>query len=180
MASIIGKRYGNAVFELARDGGWIDTLEEEVLAVKEAFTSHDMSAFLTHPSISTEEKIEVVKKSLESKVRDELVGLFCLLIKKGRIEYFHDIFEEIEESIDEYHGKTKAYVKSAYSLSEEEKTHLEKRLSELTKKEVIAFYKVDESLLGGLVIRIGDKVVDSSIKGHLRSMKRELLNQKAV
>ncbi len=180
MASIIGKRYGNAVFELARDGGWIDTLETEIALVKEAFTTEEMTFFLTHPNISLEEKISAIENALNGRVRDEIVGLFCLLVKKGRTGYFEDIFEDIEDSIDKYNGKAKVFVKSAYELSELEKANLAARVGELTGHVVVPIYEVDETLIGGLVIRIGDKVVDSSIKGHLGSMRRSLLDGKAV
>ncbi len=180
MASIIGKRYGNAVFELARDGGWIDTLETEVALVKDAFISDEMKNFLSHPNISMEEKLSAIENALNGKVRDELIGLFCLVVKKGRMTYLDDVFEEIEESVDKYNGKAKVYVKSAYELSELEKSNLAARIGELTGHVVVPIYEVDETLIGGLVIRIGDKVVDSSIKGHLSSMRRSLLDGKAV
>ncbi len=180
MASIIGKRYGNAIFELAEDGDWVSVLEEEIEVIKVALTNDDLMIFLTHPNVSLTDKVSVIEKSLKGKVRDELVGFFCLLVKKGRCEYFSDVFEQIHINIDKYNGKAKAYVTSAYELSDTEKKNLVKKLSDMTKNEIVAIYKIDESLIGGLVIRIGDKVVDSSIKGSLNAMKKSLLENKTA
>ncbi len=180
MASIIGKRYGNAVFELAKEGEWVDTLETQINLVEKIFNEKEILSFLGHPGVPNAEKISVIESSLEGKAKEELVGLFILLVQKGRTGYIQDIFEEIHTSIDEYNGKAKVYIKSAYELTDEEKSSIEKRVSDITKKKVVPIYKIDKTLIGGLVIRIGDKVVDSSIKGHLRAMKRSLLEEKAV
>ncbi len=180
MASIIGKRYSAALFEIAKENEWIDTLEKEIKIVEKVYEEANLAAFLENPKVSPEEKKRIIESSFEGKVKDEIVGLLVLLIRKGRSKYFSDIFEAIQESIDEHEGRIKVYVSSAYKLSADEKTALEDRIARLTKKQVIAIYKVDESLIGGLVIRIGDKVVDSSIKEHLSSMRRSLLAEQAV
>ncbi len=180
MASIIGKRYGNAMFDIANEGGWVERLEEELVLLRASFDEGDVISFLKHPNVSIANKITVIEETYKGKISDDLIGLICLLIKKGRCEYFDDIFEQIWENIDEYNGKAKVYVSSAYELSDDEKKNLLEKLGTMTKKEIVPIYDVDESLIGGLVIRIGDKVADSSIKGGLNAMKKSLLEDKTA
>lgn len=178
MAGLVAKRYGTAIFELAKEKDAVIALENEVIAVKESFAHLDLEDFLGHPKISQQEKIKVLEESLKDKVSHDVLGLLILIVKKGRHYHIQEIFEEVLELIDEERGRVKAYVSSADSLTVDQKEMIVHKLSKQANKEIIPIYEIDESLIGGLVIRIGDRIVDNSIKGHLHSLSRELLATK--
>ena len=178
MAGLAAKRYGTAIFELAKEKDAVVALETEVIEVKESFKELNLSEFLGHPKISLEEKIGVLESSLTGKVSHDLLGLLVLVVKKGRYYEIDDIFQETLDLIDEERGRVKAYISSADELHVDEKSKIIHQLSGLTGKDIIPVYEVDESLIAGLVIRIGDRIVDNSIKGHMHSMSREMLATK--
>ncbi len=178
MAGLVAKRYGAAIFELAKEKEAVVALENELLIVQESFTQVDLNEFLGHPGVSLDDKVRVLEESLSGKVSHDLLGLLVLVVKKGRYSYVDSIFEEALELIDAYRGRVKAYISSADPLSVAQKSMIIHELGALTRKDIIPLYEEDESLIGGLVIRIGDRIVDNSIKGHLHTLSRELLATK--
>ncbi len=180
MASVISKRYANAVFELALSDNRVDSLEEEINLIKESITTREFLEYLSYPNVSEEDKISSVKQICGDYISDDLFGLIAIVIKKRRYNYLREIFDEVLELVDDYKGRKDVVIKSAYELTDEEKNKVVDRLTQITKKEIIPIFKIDESLIGGLVIKVGDKVVDSSVKGGLRLLSKSLLSDKAV
>ena len=178
MAGLVAKRYGAAIFELAKEQDAVVALETEIIIVQEGFSHLDLTDFLGHPKVSLDQKIEVLESSLSDIISHDLLGLLVLVVKKGRYAEIDAIFDETLELIDAYRGRAKAYITSADELQVDQKSKLIHELSTLTRKEIIPLYEIDESLIGGLVIRIGDRIVDNSIKGHLHKLSRELLETK--
>lgn len=106
----------------------------------------------------------------------EMTGFLRVVIEKDRESELPAILNWFIDRVKEYKHIGKASVTSASELSEDQKKQIEKRLLETTEYESIEMtFSVDESLIGGLMIRIGDRVVDSSIKTKLYEMKRELM-----
>jgi F-type H+-transporting ATPase subunit delta len=175
MVELVAKRYGTAIFELAKEQDAVMTLQEEILAIKGSFEDPELKEFLTQPKIPVNEKISVLENALSDKVGHDILGLLILVINKGRQDHISQILEEVLDLIDAHNGRVKAYISSAEALSDKQKTDVINQLATLTKKEILPNYEIDPSLIGGLVIRIGDRIVDNSIKGHFHSMSRELL-----
>ncbi len=178
MAGLVAKRYGTAIFELAKEKDAVETLENEIIILEEAFKMMDLKDFLGNPKVPMTEKVTVLESSLSDKISHDLMGLLVLLVEKGRYQEMDKIFEEVLELIDVHHGRVKAYVTSADVLTEDQKFKLIHQLAKETKKEVIPIYEIDESLIGGLIIRIGDRIVDNSIKGHMHSLSKVLMATK--
>ncbi len=175
MVELVAKRYGAAIFELAKEQDAVISLQEEILGIKDSFEDPELRDFLTQPKIPIGEKISVLENALGDKISHDLMGLLVLVMNKGRQDQISPILEEVLDLIDDYNGRVKAYISSAEALSDKQKTETLSQLASLTKKEIIPSYEVDPTLIGGLVIRIGDRIVDNSIKGHLHSMSRQLL-----
>lgn len=175
MAGLIAKRYGSAIFELAVEKDAVALLKKEVFGIRESFLEDDLIDILSHPKISVEQKIALLENALSDNVSKDLLGLLVLIVKKGRQHYISDILEEVIELTNEYEGKVKAYITSSNPLSDEHQSRIIKELAKQTNKEIIPVYEIDPSIIGGLVIRIGDRIVDNSIKGHLHGLSRELL-----
>lgn len=176
MAKLVSKTYGDALFELALEKGTISQIKEEVSAVKQVFEEQEeLIKLLNHPKMKGEEKIQLIEKIFKGKVSDDMTGFLVIIVEKGRFADILSIFSYIEKRIKEYEKIGVAKVTAPMELTEEQKEAIVKRLLELTDYETFEVeYGIDESLIGGLVIRIDDRVVDSSIKTKLANMAKAL------
>lgn len=175
MVELVAKRYGAAIFELAKEQDAVESLKQEIGVMKESFLDKEIMEFLTHPKVSVDQKVSLLEESLSDKISKDMMGLIVLVVKKNRQNVLPAILDETMALIDEDQGKAKAYITSAESLSEDQKKKIVAQLEKLANKEIIPVYDVDPSLIGGVVIRIGDRIVDNSIKGRLHSMSKTLL-----
>lgn len=178
MAKLVSKTYGEALFDLALEDGTLTTIIEEVNVVKEAMEKNpDLLKLLSHPKIKKEEKISVIENIFKGRVSDSLVGFLVIVVQKDRYDDLDGIFEYFVAKVREYKNIGVASITSAVELAEEQKKHIEQRLLQTTKYSQFELtFHVDKSLIGGLVIRIGDRVVDSSIKTKLQMLAKDLRN----
>ena len=176
MAKLISKTYGEALFELAVEENKIDAFLEEVVAVQKALQDNpELDKLLNHPKISKEEKTKVMENIFKGRISDEVTGFLTLIISKERSKELDAILQYFIQRVKEEKGIGTAYVSTAVPLNEIQKAQVEEKLLATTsyqKMEMI--YTVDESLIGGMVIRIKDRVVDSSIKTKLSEIKKQL------
>lgn len=176
MAKQVSKTYGSALFEVAMENNSLDATLEEVLFVKQTFLENeDLLKLLQHPNIDKDEKISVLENIYKGKVSDEFTGLMVMMINKGHQNDLIRVFDYVISAIKEEKGIGVAYISSAVDLSESQKSKIEQKLLETTKyREIEGIYKVDASLIGGLVIRIQDTVVDSSLKTQIAKLSKVL------
>jgi F-type H+-transporting ATPase subunit delta len=176
MAKLVSKTYGDALFELALETDRLDDMLEEVKAVSQALQENEeLTRLMNHPKIVKEEKIKLIEDIFKGRASDELVGLMRMIVEKDHYNEMDRVFVYFIDQVKEYRHIGTAYVTSAAALSDEQKQAVEKRLLETT--DYVRFemhYETDADLIGGMVIRIGDRVVDSSIKNKLNSLTREL------
>ena len=177
MAKQVSKTYGSALFEVAMENNTLDSTLEEVLFVKQTFLENeDLTKLLLHPNIEKEEKIKVIENIYKGKISDEITGLMIMLITKGHQKDFLSVFDYVIAAIKEEKGIGIAYISSAVELNENQKIRIEQKLLETTKYQTIeGVYQVDKDLIGGLVIRIADTVVDSSLKTQIANLSKSLL-----
>lgn len=176
MAKLVSKTYGDALFELALEQKCLDSMQEEVRTVAEVLQENqELSGVMNHPKIDKEDKVKLIEEIFKGRVSDELVGLMRMIVEKDHYKEIGSVFSYFLEEVKEYRNIGTAYVTSAMELSDGQKAAVEKRLLETTKYvQFEMHYDVDASLIGGMVIRIGDRVVDSSIKTKLYNLSREL------
>lgn len=176
MAKLISKTYGEALFEVAIEEGIVDSLFQEVEAVHAVFQENEEYVrLLNHPKIPVEQKISMLEEAFKGRASKQLTGLLTTVAEKGRFSEIEGILAYFEERVREYKKIGTAYVTSAVALTQEQKASLEKRLLATTSYQSFRIaYSVDAGLIGGMVIRIGDRVVDSSIRTKLGNMAKEL------
>jgi F-type H+-transporting ATPase subunit delta len=177
MAKLVSKTYGDALFELAVEENRTDSLMEEILMLQTVLKENkDFEKILEHPEISKQNKLQVIEDVFKGRISDALTGFLRIVVTKGRYKDLPDIFAYFIARVKEYRKIGVAQVTSAISLSEEQKQKIEKKLLDSTQYETMEIeYKVDESLIGGLLIRIGDRVVDSTIRHRLNSLTASLM-----
>lgn len=177
MAKLVADTYGQALFDLAIEKNSLDVIANEVQSVKDAFLANDeLLTLLNHPKISREEKIQVIENVFKGKISEMIVGLLVTMIDKTRASSIVAVLDYFLKEADEYRLVGNATVVSALELTKEQKDAILNKLIATTKyKSFKISYSVDEDIIGGLIIRIGDRVVDSSIKTKLDKLSKDLL-----
>ncbi|WP_343207871.1 ATP synthase F1 subunit delta [Anaerolentibacter hominis] len=176
MAKLISKTYGDALFQAAVEKQMLNQMAEEaVLILKILKENEDLTKLLGHPRIDKEEKIRVVETIFKGRISDSMTGFLVLVIEKDRQEKLKETLDYFLELVKLEHKIGTAFVTSAAPLSEAQKQQVVKRLEETTGYRSFEMnYRTDPDLIGGMVIRIGDRVVDSSIRTRLDKMAKEL------
>lgn len=176
MAKLVSQTYGEALFEVAVEEGIVDSILEETTSVLTIFRDNEEYVkLLNHPKLPMEEKISLLEGAFRDKVSEQLFGLLATVVEKGRFSEVENILTYFLEKVREYKKIGTAYVTSAAPLTDAEKAGIEKKLLETTSYESFQInYQTDRELIGGMVIQIGDRVVDSSIRTKLAGMAKEL------
>lgn len=177
MAKLISKTYGEALFELAVEENKTGLYLEEVGNLLKIIQENpDFGQFMNHPKIPKEEKLAVMENIFRSRIDRELLGFLVTIVEKDRYSEIEEILKYVIDSIKEYRSIGVAYVTTAIPLQENQKKEVEEKLLNTTKyKTLECHYMVDKGLIGGMVIRMGDRVVDSSIRTKLESLERDLM-----
>ncbi len=177
MAKLVAATYGDALFELAVSQNQVDSIYEEALAVLNAFEENEeLGKLLNHPKVVKEEKIKVIENVFGQFVSKEITGFLVTIVEKDRSREILDIFTYFVGRIKEYKKIGIAYVATPMELSKQMKDKIEAKLLATTDyKSFEMNYNIDESIIGGMVIRIGDRVIDSSIRHKLDELSRELV-----
>ena len=176
MAKLVSKVYGDALFETAMEKDRIDVLYEEIVSLVPVLEGNpELMALLNNPRIVKEEKVTIIHQVFEGRVEEELMGFLSVVVEKDRQNDLIPIFSYFIQRVKEYKRIGTVSVTSAVELSEEQKSRLKEKLLGTTDYVMFEMnYQIDPALIGGMVIRIGDRVVDSSIRTRLYEMKKEL------
>ena len=176
MAKLVSNVYGDALFELALSQDRIDEFLDEANAIIDILKENDdLTKMMCHPQIIKEEKIEVVENIFKGQVSDEIVGLMVMVIEKNHFKDMESVFSYYIDKVKEYKRIGVVYVKSPLELTGEQKKRIEKKLLDTTDYVSLEMnYEVDPDIIGGLVIRLGDRVVDSSVKTRIYELSKQL------
>lgn len=178
MAKLVSKVYGDALYAAAGETGRLDEFFEDVKELQEVLSDNrDWDLLMDSPKIVREEKQKLIEDTFSGKVAGEIIGLMRLLVEKGHYKDTLAVFAYFIELVKEAKGIGVAFVETALELSDEQKAKVEEKLLETTHYQTFEMhYTCDESLIGGMIIRIGDRVVDSSIRTKLYDLSKNLKN----
>ena len=166
MAKLVSKTYGDALFALAVEEHMVDPLYEEAQAVAQ---------ILRENTELKEEKVRLIEDIFKGRIGDELVGLLRMLVQKGHYKETDQVFTYFIDRVKEYKKIGTAYVTSAMELTPQQKQAVEQKLLDTTKYvQFEIHYTTDPALIGGMVIRIRDRVVDGSVRTRLEHLTRDL------
>ena len=177
MAKQVNSTYGDALFQLAVEKNKVDDIFEELKDLSAILDENgELIQVLTHPEVVKEEKLALVKNVFEGRVSDEVMGTLMIVVQNDRTSSLKSILNYVIDRIKEYKKIGVAYVTSAVELTAEVQKKIETRLPDTTEYlSMEMHYTVDESLIGGMVIRMEDRVVDSSILHQLERMSSALM-----
>ncbi len=178
IGSIVARRYARALFALAQKQG-----EKELKAYGDDLARFvdvlegypDLIRIFRNPVISVNEKKEVVKQLLGKIKPNKVVANFCyLLADKGRLDQLAEIQVYYAKLLDDYQGVLRGEVVTAIKLAENVRQDIVDKLEKQAGLQVVLDYKVDPEIVGGLVLKVGDKVLDASIRAQLQILKENI------
>ena len=177
MAKLVSTTYGEALFELAAENNKEEEFLGEITALKGLLKENpEFGSLMNHPKILKEEKLKVLEDVFSGRISRELLGFLHLVVAKDRYGEIDGILDFFIGKVKQHQGIGIANVATAVSLNEDQKKEIENKLLATTPFDRMEMhYQVEEDLIGGMVIRIGDRVVDSSVKTKRFELQRELL-----
>lgn len=172
----IARNYAETLFALASKAedlrGWGKTINEVAAAMEQNAT---LKLFLESPRISGAEKIRVLGQAFQDRMPRLMVRFLQTLVTHRRQMLIPEIAREYMDIVDEAEGRMHANVTLARASSDAEVKAIASQLSRLFGKEVVPHVTVDPSIMGGLVVNVGDTVLDGSVRKRLGTLRRRML-----
>jgi F-type H+-transporting ATPase subunit delta len=175
VASSAAKRYAQAVFSLAKEKDTLDAWQSDLALLDNIVQDHQIVTYLTNPTITSDKKVNAIESSLNSNVQPETRNLVKMLIERDRAALIPEIREIFDDEVRAERGVAVATVTTADPLSDAERDLVRSKLESLTGKNVELSLKVDPEIIGGIVIRIGDQVIDGSVRNKLERLRARLV-----
>jgi F-type H+-transporting ATPase subunit delta len=174
--SPVAAAYAQSLLELAIERNTAEAIGQELGDLKKIVAENpSFRAFLSNPGISEAERGEVIKRTFEGRVNPLLLNFLNVLNDKGRLASIIMIADAYDDLLDEKLGKVEVDVTVAQKLSAEQLEEVRRRVSAALGKDAVIHQYVDESIIGGLVLRVQDKLIDSSVRSQLRALRDKLL-----
>lgn len=169
------RRYAESVFAIAQEHNSFDRWTEDLATIREVFTNADMRRFLDDPKPTTADKEAVVEKLLAGNVDRLALNMAVLLIRREHVGAAAGIEREFRGMVNDYRNVAVAQVTTAVELDPQQRQLVKQRLEILTAKTIDLKTDVDRSILGGFVARVGDVLIDATLKTKLANLRQDLL-----
>lgn len=170
---VYAKRYSQAVFNIALETKGLDRWQADLRKIANLANDATLIAWLENPKIYFDSKAGLLSERLGD-INPLALNLVYVLVTKGRLDIAGDIADEYQRLLDSYHGIERAEVITAIPLDDEDRLRLGERLGAIVGKKVVIKSEVDPSLIGGIIARIDDKLLDGSTRSKLVALRREL------
>jgi F-type H+-transporting ATPase subunit delta len=173
----VARRYAKSLLDLAKEKGEIEAVNNDMKLLAEVCNSnHDLRLLLGSPIISNDKKLAILKRVFSGKISALSMSFFDVISRKGRESHLESIAVEFTRLYKEHKGIQTAIVTSAVGLDEKLRDQVYKMIKESLNSEIELIEKVDKDLIGGFILRVGDKQYDASISRDLRLMRQELID----
>ena len=175
MIDIIANRYAEALFQLSEDDNITTEIYNELHDVVHIIKSNaDLDNVLKSPLVAKSEKVQLIEALFDNKINNNLKNFLKILVEKGRISSLKSIELTFKQLLNEKNNVIEGTVISAIPLTGEKVKELEKTLSKKYNKNVTLENEVDASILGGVLVRLGNTQIDGSVKTRLNNIKDQL------
>ena len=171
----LANKYARAIFELAQEQQQLDEFDKDLALVKEdVFSLPEAVSFFKNPLVPHKAKKELLSKSVEGEISTMVMNFLLLLTDKNRIGIFNEIYEIFSNLKNEAQGILIADVTTAFPLTRAQETKLGMKLAAVTHKKIKIRKHEDKKILGGVIVRIGDRRIDGSASGRLQALRATL------
>jgi len=169
--------YAESLFRLATAEDMADRVEEELHELERLYqTNPEMKEFINNPRIRAEGKKDAFAELLGDKLSRVALNHMHLLIDQERGRMLPKVAEEYYRLASEARARVTAEVITAVPISDDSRERLGEQLKRVTKKDVYLRARVDESIVGGAIVRVGDKVLDGSVRNKLNQLKKRMVS----
>lgn len=169
-----GRRYADAAFEIGREVGSLEIWEGDLAALGAALRDAELHRLVEHPAVAFGDKERVLRRVVGAGVNPEALRLVLLMIRRGHAGAIDRMIARFGELVRRERAIALAEVRTALPLEEAQRTAVAERLAELTGERVEMNETVDESLIGGIAVRIGDTLYDASVRNRLERLRARL------
>ena len=176
---VSGDRYARALFELASEKGTVDDWLVQLDLAVQVLNDDEFRALLNHAEVSLLRKREAVEAVL-AEVDPMVQNLISLLVARGSVGVVGDVYDNYTRLVDIAKGRQRVELTSAVELEDNQIDKIKVFVEGLVKKEVVIHTSVDESILGGIVIQIGDQLLDGSTKTQLEGLREQVRSEVVV
>ena len=173
-SGMAARRYAQAVFEMAEQGGALDRWERDLSRLADALGDPTVAAFFDSPQIPTGEKRAAVGRLLGEEGQPLALNLAGLLIDRGRFRMMPGLYHAFHSMLLERRGIAVGELTTAVPLSDEELDFVKRHLRIIVGKEVEVRTIVDPDIIGGIIVRVGDQLIDGSVTSQLRKLRDRL------
>lgn len=178
MYEYLDRRYALALYEVGEEKGKVDEYIDDLKYIVNLMkTDTDFLQVIKHPKISTSKKKEIFKDIFSGRIDDDLLSFLLILIDKDRLLYLEEKLKEMEKIHLERHNTLIAEVKTAVPLNEDERQKLASKLEKKYDRNIIIKDEIDKNVIGGVYVRVGDDVIDGTIRAKLLEMKKLMLKR---
>ncbi|NTV02303.1 MAG: F0F1 ATP synthase subunit delta [Chlorobiaceae bacterium] len=179
-SAIASRRYASALLDVAVDAHFLETVTADLQLVQETLAgSRELQLALKSPLIKGDTKFRILEEIFDGKIGEKTMIFLKLLSHKKRANLIDEVVTEFGTLLDEMNGYLNADVKSAVKLSDDQARDLVNGLSTRTGKKIRAKMALDESLIGGFTVKIGDTILDGSVSHQLQLLRKSLSSEMA-
>jgi F-type H+-transporting ATPase subunit delta len=170
---VSGRRYAQALFEIAVEQDRIESYANDLEFADQVLQDEEFRAFLAHPEVPIGRKIGAIDAVLPA-ISPPVRNLISLLVSRGAVASVHDIWVGYVRLLDVHLGRQRVEVTSAVALEPPELEAITKFVSGLIQKDVVVSTQVDEAILGGFIVQIGDQLLDGSTRTRLEQLRQQI------
>jgi F-type H+-transporting ATPase subunit delta len=180
LTNTLALKYAQAIYEIADEKSMLDKVEEQLTMVVATIAGHaDLTNLMYHPLVPAQAKKDTINKLFADELDEFVRNFLLLLIDKRRETALKAITQEYVRLANEARNIAEAEVLTARELSAEQLAALADKLSKVTGKKIVLKTTIAQDLLGGIVVKIGDKLIDGSVARQLKALKTALLTKPA-
>jgi len=169
-----GRRYAQAIFELAQSQNRLDEWANNLTDIAQTFDQDEVKRYLENPKTAKNQKRAFVENVLSKEISPESLKLALLLVQRERQASIDSIRLEYSRMLNRLRGIEIAEVTTAVPMNEQEQSHIRERLQSMTGKQIQMEMKVDPAIIGGIIARIGDTLIDGSVTSRLQALRKQL------
>jgi F-type H+-transporting ATPase subunit delta len=174
ISTISARRYAEAIFQVAQAANNLDEWKRELRKIADLMKDQQIVDLIDHPKVPFNLKTELIQQKLNEK-NDRVLNLCYLLIAKGKLKNAEQIADEYDKLLDDSRGIKHALVTTAVPVDDTEKQKITGQLEKITGKKVLVKLQVNPSILGGMVARIEETLIDGSVRYRLDMLRKDLV-----
>ncbi len=171
----IARRYAGAMFDIGLKQHSLERTLEDVRGIAQVFAHRKLAYLLREPKVPAQRKETAIRQALANKLLPTSLNLALLVVQRELVDIMPNIANELEQLVHNYKNEAIADVTTATRIDDAELTQIKQALEKRTGKTIITHARVQPDILGGVIARVGDQIIDGSVRSRLAALRQQLL-----